>query len=438
MKTETKNTKTFNNSEVPRDWSSPEFGDVFNFLKTFSFSREQLTSKTTIDEIRNIHYGDIHATYENEILDFEIEKTVPYLLDGIIDAKSFEDENFPALKEGDLIIADASEDYEGVCDCVELKNINGAKVVSGLHTFAARASEDKIALGYRTYALQHEQVIRELRRIATGTSVYGVSKTNLSKVKIPLPPLLEQKAIAQVLSTADSAIHTTEKLIAQKELRKKWLMQQLLTGKKRLKGFGGEWKEHSYEKILTVVKRNFDWDENELYKLISVRRRSGGIFYREALYGHQILVKTLRTANEGDFLFSKMQILHGASALVTKEFDGAKISGSYIAVVPKEKKQLNMEFFQWYSQTPYFYHQTYISSYGVHIEKMTFDFDTFLQLEMKLPSIEEQTAIAQVLQASDKEISLLKAKAEKLREQKKGLMQQLLTGKVRLKTNKTI
>jgi restriction endonuclease S subunit len=63
---------------------------------------------------------------------------------------------------------------------------------------------------------------------------------------------------------------------------------------------------------------------------------------------------------------------------------------------------------------------------------MTFDFDTFLQLEMKLPSIEEQTAIAQVLQAADKEISLLKAKAEKLREQKKGLMQVLLTGKKRL------
>jgi type I restriction enzyme S subunit len=67
---------------------------------------------------------------------------------------------------------------------------------------------------------------------------------------------------------------------------------------------------------------------------------------------------------------------------------------------------------------------------------MTFDFDTFLQLEMKLPCIEEQTAIAQVLQAADKEISLHKAKAEKLREQKKGLMQVLLTGKVRVKIDK--
>jgi type I restriction enzyme S subunit len=77
-------------------------------------------------------------------------------------------------------------------------------------------------------------------------------------------------------------------------------------------------------------------------------------------------------------------------------------------------------------------HQDGGGAYGVHIEKMTFDFDTFLQLEMKLPSCEEQTAIAQVLQAANKEISLLKAKAEKLREQKKGLMQVLLTGKKRL------
>jgi type I restriction enzyme S subunit len=428
--TATKHTKAFYNTEIPGDWTTPEFGDVFNFLKTFSFSREQLTSEPTNDGIRNIHYGDIHATYENEILDLDIEKTVPYLLDGLIDPKSFDEESFPALKEGDLIIADASEDY-----CIELKNINGAKIVSGLHTFAARAYEGDIALGYRTYALQHEQVIRELRRIATGTSVYGVSKNNLSKVKIPLPPLPEQRAIAQVLSTADAAIHTTEKIIAQKEQRKKWLMQQLLTGKKRLKGFSGVWKEYPFENLLKVVKRPVKWDDSELYKLISVRRRSGGIFFREALFGHQIKVKDLRDAEVGDFLFSKMQIVHGASALVTKEFEGAKISGSYIATVAKDPKLLNMDFFNWYSQLPYFYHQALISSYGVHIEKMTFDFDTFLQLEMKLPSIEEQTAIAQVLQAADKEISLLKAKAEKLREQKKGLMQVLLTGKVRLKIN---
>lgn len=426
MINETKNTKTFYNSEVPKDWSSPEFGDVFNFLKTFSFSREQLTSETTTDEIRNIHYGDIHATYENEILDFEIEKTVPYLLDGIIDAKSFEDDNFPALKEGDLIIADASEDYEGVCDCVELKNINGAKVVSGLHTFAARASEDKIALGYRTYALQHEQVIRELRRIATGTSVYGVSKTNLSKVKIPLPPLPEQKAIAQVLSTADAAIHTTEKLIAQKELRKKWLMQQLLTGKKRLKGFGGEWREMHLGEMFT--ERN----DTKYFDLPLLSIGQNGVYPQD-----ESIKKD--TSNEdkskykricpGDIGYNTMRMWQGRSAL--SDLEGI-VSPAYTVVSPK--KNTDSLFFSYLFKMPKMTNLFWRNSQGLVDDTLNCKFKDFSIVKVFLPSTkEEQTAIAQVLQAADKEISLLKTKAEKLKEQKKGLMQQLLTGKVRLK-----
>ena len=115
----TKDIKPFYNSVIPRDWTTPKFGNVFSFLKTFSFSREQLTNEKTIDEIRNIHYGDIHATFENEILDFEVEQTVPFLKDGLISKDRFDKEDFPRLKDGDLIIADASEDYEGVCGCVE-------------------------------------------------------------------------------------------------------------------------------------------------------------------------------------------------------------------------------------------------------------------------------------------------------------------------------
>ena len=428
MISETKNTKTFYNSEVPKDWSSPEFGDVFNFLKTFSFSREQLTSETTTDEIRNIHYGDIHATYENEILDFEIENTVPYLLDGIIDAKSFEDDNFPALKEGDLIIADASEDYEGVCDCVELKNINGAKVLSGLHTFAARASEDKIALGYRTYALQHEQVIRELRRIATGTSVYGVSKTNLSKIKIPLPPLPEQKAIAQVLSTADAAIHTTEKLIAQKELRKKWLMQQLLTGKKRLKGFGGEWKEMHLGEMFT--ERN----DTKYFDLPLLSIGQNGVYPQD-----ESIKKD--TSNDdkskykricpGDIGYNTMRMWQGRSAL--SDLEGI-VSPAYTVVSPK--KNTDSLFFSYLFKMPKMTNLFWRNSQGLVDDTLNCKFKDFSIVKVFLPTTkEEQTAIAQVLQATDKEISLLKAKAEKLREQKKGLMQVLLTGKKRLNQN---
>lgn len=403
MITATKNTKAFYNTEIPGDWEVKELGKI---------------------ALVNMGQSPDSENYN------EIEDGLP-LIQGNADIRNrksfkryFTTQLTKVCDEGDLILSVRAP----------VGSIGEASFKSCIGRGVCALKPNKVDKEYLYQLLLNSE--DKWKKIEQGSTFTAVSSDDVRKFKLLVPKNeAEQKAIAQVLSTADAAINTTEKLIAQKELRKKWLMQQLLTGKKRLKGFGGEWKEHSYEKILKVVKRNFAWDENELYKLISVRRRSGGIFYREALYGHQILVKTLRTANEGDFLFSKMQILHGASALVTKEFDGAKISGSYIAVVPKEKKQLNMEFFQWYSQTPYFYHQTYISSYGVHIEKMTFDFDTFLQLEMKLPSIEEQTAIATVLQAADKEISLLKAKAERLREQKKGLMQQLLTGKVRLKIN---
>ena len=412
--------EALNYSSIPNDWKSAKINEIAEIRGGFAFD------STKFKEFGKYQVIKMSNLYENQL---DLSRSQSFLDDLTEQEKEY------VLTNGEIIITltgtigkrDYGYSYQIEAEENLLLNQRVAKI--------------KVTKGDPTYVSYQIKTNRFLNQFffsargGTGNQA-NVGTQDLASMKVILPPLPEQKAIAQVLSTADAAIHTTERLIAQKELRKKWLMQQLLTGKKRLKGFGGEWQEHSYEKILKVVKRNFDWDENELYKLISVRRRSGGIFYREALYGHQILVKTLRTANEGDFLFSKMQILHGASALVTKEFNGAKISGSYIAVVPKEKKQLNMEFFQWYSQTPYFYHQTYISSYGVHIEKMTFDFDTFLQLEMKLPSIEEQTAIAQVLQATDKEISLLKAKAEKLREQKKGLMQQLLTGKVRLKIDK--
>ncbi len=416
---EIKNTKAFYNTEIPGDWEIIQLGDVVTEMKS-GLSRELSNEDIGLPVIRSnnlinniVDYSDIKYWYT-------------------VDNQGANTENY-FLSEGDILV-NFINSISQIGKCAYFKNIFKRPIIFTTNLMVIRFNNSRIDSRfylYYTLSNHYQKFVDSITKPAINQASFTTK--DYKKLLIPLPVIHEQRAIAQVLSTADAAIRTSEKLIAQKELRKKWLMQQLLSGKKRLKEFGGEWKEHSYEKILKVVKRNFDWDENELYKLISVRRRSGGIFYREALYGHQILVKTLRTANEGDFLFSKMQILHGASALVTKEFDGAKISGSYIAVVPKDMKQLSMEFFQWYSQIPYFYHQTYISSYGVHIEKMTFDFDTFLQLEMKLPTIEEQTAIAKVLQAADKEISLLKVKTEKLREQKKGLMQVLLTGKVRIK-----
>lgn len=260
----------------------------------------------------------------------------------------------------------------------------------------------------------------------------GINATEYCSLQIPVPPLAEQQKIAEVLGVWDEAIEKQARLIEKLALRKRALMQRLLSAKLRLPGFSEPWKKVNYSDILKEVRRTLTWDENELYDLISVRRRSGGVFHRESLYGHEIKTKTLRPALEGDFLISKMQIVHGASGVVPKQLSGMKISGSYIALIAKDPKELNINYFNLWSQMPLFYHQTFVSSYGVHIEKMTFDLDAFMSLSMNLPPIEEQNRIVEVISTATNEIELAKEKLERLRRQKRGLMQQLLTGKKRV------
>lgn len=275
-----------------------------------------------------------------------------------------------------------------------------------------------------------------LVRLGCGSTFLEVSKKDFSRFKIAVPPLAEQRKIAEVLGVWDEAIEKQARLIEKLALRKRGLMQRLLSAKLRLPGFSEPWKKVNYSDILKEVRRTLTWDENELYDLISVRRRSGGVFHRESLYGHEIKTKTLRPALKGDFLISKMQIVHGASGVVPKQLSGMKISGSYIALIAKDPKELNINYFNLWSQMPLFYHQTFVSSYGVHIEKMTFDLDAFMSLSMNLPPIEEQNRIVEVISTATNEIELAKEKLERLRRQKRGLMQQLLTGKKRVKYNK--
>ncbi len=298
------------------------------------------------------------------------------------------------------------------------------------------AKNGKIDHDYMEAFMRSHPVMNLYDRIAIGSLIEKrrVHLSILDTTYIPLPSLAEQKAIGKTLKEWDRAIDLTEQMVAEKRLRRKGLIQQFLTGKRRLPGFSDKWREYEIGKLFREVNRPVEWDDNEFYDLISVRRRSGGLFHRESLYGRQILTKNLKTAKTGDFLISKMQVLHGATGLVTSEFDGMKVSGSYISLLPHKIEIVSTEFFNCFSQLPSFYHLTFLASFGVHIEKMTFNIKWFMKSKVLMPpTTEEQVAIVNFLKAADHELDLLQAKANALREQKKGLMQQLLTGKKRVK-----
>ncbi|MFB3947510.1 restriction endonuclease subunit S [Aeromonas veronii bv. sobria] len=261
----------------------------------------------------------------------------------------------------------------------------------------------------------------------------------LKPLVILTPPLSEQKKIAKILSTWDKAINTTEQLLANSQQQKKALMQQLLTGKKRLLDkngvrFSGEWKAQRIGSLLKEVKRPVQWDDDSEYHLLSVKRRSEGVVLREILKGSDILTKKMNTALAGDFLISKMQVVHGATGLVTEEFNKCHISDSYIALRPKDDEKIDIAFFSWFSKQKIMYHKAFLCSYGVHIEKMTFNFNMFVKERVVIPvTLEEQQKIATILSIADQEISALQQKLAALKQEKQALMQQLLTGKRRVK-----
>lgn len=187
--------------------------------------------------------------------------------------------------------------------------------------------------------------------------------------------------------------------------------------------------------VLKHIFRPVNWSPNDIYRLISIRRRCGGLFRREDLRGADYKTTDLHEIRTGDFLVSKRQVVHGAWAMVTKEFSGCHVSKEYSILANKAPDILHMPFFDWLSHDHRMWHLAFLASDGVHREKLIFDSNDFLRHYIQLPpTIEEQERIVEFLDACNQEIRLLEAELEALKLQKRGLMQKLLTGDIRVKT----
>lgn len=408
MMAETENTKAFYNSEIPAEWEVKKFE---KFAKFFSGG----TPLTTKPEY---YSGNIPFIKSGEIY---FDKTKQFISEVGLNSSSAK-----MVNVGDLLYAL----YGANSGEVAISKINGA-INQAILCIRHNGDCDTVFI-YNFLLSQKEIIIRTYLQGGQG----NLSAEIVKALQIPLPPLPEQKAIAQVLSTADAAIHTSKKLIAQKELRKKWLMQQLLTGKKRLKGFGGEWKEKKLSDLFDRVTRK-NTEGNTTVVTISAQRG----FVRQTDFFNKNIASEITDnyflVERGEFCYNK-SYSNGYPWGATKrlnDFDKAVVTTLYICFGVKDEKKTNPQFFEQYFGANHLDKGlTKIAHEGGRAHGLlNVTPSDFFSLKLTIPNYQEQTAIARVLQAADKEISLLKAKAEKLREQKKGLMQQLLTGKVRLK-----
>ena len=406
---------------IPNDWAAFSIGELFDHLPTASNSRAHLGHTGTVSYV---HYGDIHTRFHH-FIDFSSNE-MPCLL-------ANQSVTVPRLRDGDLIVADASEDEAGVGKSVEIRNLGETEAVSGLHTFLLRAKNNKTRAGYRGYLLESPSVKMQLRRLATGLKVFGISRQALRDIRIPLPPLSEQRAIAEALSDMDGLLQSQDALIGKKRAIKQAVMQQLLTGKTRLPGFSGAWETRQLGNIASFFKGS-GLSKSDLSP--DGKRRC--ILYGELFttYGERITKVLYGTDQEGAFFYSiQNDVLiptsdvtpNGLATASCIPFSGV-ILGSDILVIRVPEYLINGEFLAYAIKIRHNQVMQLVSGTTVfHLYGR--DMANF---KFSVPNMEEQTAIVSILSDMDVEIAALERRRDKTRALKQGMMQQLLTGKVRL------
>ncbi|QFT65426.1 Putative type-1 restriction enzyme specificity protein MPN_089 [Labrenzia sp. THAF35] len=277
------------------------------------------------------------------------------------------------------------------------------------------------------YEFLYYKILDEgLYRIADTSTIPQINNKHINPYPVNLPPLPEQKKISEILSTWDKAIETTEKLLANAEAQKKALMQQLLTGKRRLKGFQGEWREFRLGQVFSE-RAERGGDDLPLLSITSGR----GVIYqsetdrRDTSREDKSSYKRIR---EGDIGYNTMRMWQGVSAL--SRLDGL-VSPAYTIVVPSAS--IHARFAAHLFRLPSQVHKFRRFSQGLTSDTWNLKYRQFAEVPALIPTFSEQEAIAEVLDHCDFEIRNARRTCEKLRSEKRGLMQQLLTGKRRVR-----
>ena len=203
------------------DWEERKLGDVFEWVGTNNLSREHLTFDKE-SGIQNIHYGDIHSKFR--ALFRQSNEVIPYVATSA-PLRAIKDEEF--IRKGDIVIADASEDYADIGKSIEILEVKEESLIAGLHTYIARPTKHAFVSGFAGYMLRSPATRRQVMRIAQGISVLGVSKGNLAKITLSIPHSEEQTKIAGALSALDAKIDAVSAQISQMEAFKKGLLQKM-------------------------------------------------------------------------------------------------------------------------------------------------------------------------------------------------------------------
>lgn len=408
-------------SATPEKWICKRLAELGTFTKG-----KGIAKKDTLEEgIPCIRYAEIYTDY-----DFLISSFKSFISRETADSSK-------RLSKNDIIFAGSGETVDEIGKSVAFTLDCEAYVGGDAVVFSPK--KGLLDGAFLSFQLNDEVRRLQLRKLGQGSSVIHIYSSGLQDVSVSLPPLPEQKKIASILTSVNEVIENTQKQIDKLQDLKKATMNELLT-----KGIGHTefkdsdlgripkgWATRRYGDLVNVEMPKIKLDDSTLYAPVVVRRRHKGVETRGEKLGSQILVKTQYSAKPNTFLISKRQIFHKSCGIVPSTIAGnAIISKEYLAL--STCADLDIRFLNYFSRTQQFQNQIIKTTYGVDEEKFVFKDDWWMRESIILPSIEEQKEICDAVDAIEKSLSNIRDRLAHFQSLKKALMQDLLTGKVRV------
>lgn len=392
---------------IPIDWEVKRLGDLGNIIGGLTYSPDNINEEEGILVLRSSNIKDGQLIFDDNVF----VKVKP--------------EEFDPVQKDDILI------------CVR----NGSKSLIGKNALLTEQAEG-MAFGafMAIFRSEHNRFLfqvfdtdiyyKEIHQ-NLGATINSINGSDLKLFKIPFPPFPEQQKIATILSTWDLAIDHCKTIIEKIKERNKGLSQQLLTGKMRAKGFDRKWKLISLNECLAFTPREVPKPTGN-YLALGLRSHGKGVFHKHDIDPDDVAMDVLYEVKENDLIVNITFAWEQALAIIRKQDEGGLVSHRFPTYTFNPQTAIP-EFFRYFIVQKYFKFLMELISPGGAGRNRVMSKTDFLKLEVKLPDVKEQKAIANILDVATVELNQYQQKLQTLQMQKKGLMQQLLTGKTRVK-----
>lgn len=396
---------------IPEDWTVMTVGQLFDVQLGKMLNQKARKGETQYPYLgnTNVQWGRINTANLQEMSFSEKER-----------------EKF-ALRAGDLLVCEGGEVgrtaiwRNEVATCFYQKAIHRLRALDGL-----------VIPDFMLLYMNYVGGGRILSDLTSRSSIAHLTREKLLKLPVIVPPIFEQETISQVFMRLDRRMELTEQLVAATLELKRGLVQHLLTGKRRFEEFAHRCWQQMRICDFTILRHRVRSKPDNEFTALGIRSHGKGTFLKHDFDPSKIEMTELFEVKENDLIVNITFAWEGAIAIAGASDDTALVSHRFPTYEFKRELAIP-EFFRHVIRQKWFIEKLGIISPGGAGRNRVLSKKDFGKLEVLMPSVEEQRRIAAVLNACDKEIELLKQQLDALKLQKRGLMQKLLTGQIRVK-----